>query len=214
VKAVIRRPKNATGDAGRPRVEGDRENEILDATVDLLLSHGYERLTMDAVAKRARASKATLYRRWTSKQVLVVDAVSRAKSTPDFPDIDTGSLRGDLMATFCGSHQAAFNIDRGSLMLAAVMSALQPDPEFAAEFRTRFIAPKIETTRRMYERAAARGEIPPNLDLSILAPALGGILLHRKFVLGEPVDDEVVMRIIDTVIIPAATAGLAQANPA
>ena len=66
----------------RPRVAGDREDEILDATLDLLLDVGYDRLTMDAVARRARASKATLYRRWDDKPSLVVDAMVRAKQAP------------------------------------------------------------------------------------------------------------------------------------
>ena len=61
----------------RPRVEGDREQEILDATLDVLADMGYDRLTMDAVAHRAKACKATLYRRWNSKQA--------SSSTPSAP---------------------------------------------------------------------------------------------------------------------------------
>lgn len=68
--------------AVRPRVEGAREGEILDATFDLLAEVGYDRLTMDAVAGRARAGKATLYRRWDDKCSLVVDALLRAKGAP------------------------------------------------------------------------------------------------------------------------------------
>jgi len=80
----------------RPRVEGEREDEIFEACVDLLIQVGYDRLTMDAVAKRARASKATLYRRWETKASLVVDALVRAKGTPHVEDHDTGDLRSDL----------------------------------------------------------------------------------------------------------------------
>jgi AcrR family transcriptional regulator len=63
----------------RPRIEGGREDEILDATVAVVAELGYDRLTMDAVATAAKASKATLYRRWSTKAELVVDAISRAK---------------------------------------------------------------------------------------------------------------------------------------
>ena len=63
-------------------MEGAREDEILDATLELLLEVGYDRLTMDAVAKASRASKATLYRRWETKPSLVVDAMVRAKQAP------------------------------------------------------------------------------------------------------------------------------------
>src|SRR4029077_15964572 len=62
--------------AVRPRVEGVREQEILDAALEVLGEFGYDRLTMDAVAQRAKASKATLYRRWNSKATLVVDALA------------------------------------------------------------------------------------------------------------------------------------------
>ena len=66
----------------RPRIEGDREAEVLDAAVAVLAEVGYDRLTMDQVALTARASKATLYRRWSSKAELVVDAVSRTRVCP------------------------------------------------------------------------------------------------------------------------------------
>ncbi|HEY9378647.1 MAG TPA: helix-turn-helix domain-containing protein, partial [Jiangellaceae bacterium] len=69
----------ATG-TPRPRVAGEREDEILDATVRVLVNVGYDKLTLDAVAAEARASKATLYRRWKGKAELVVDAVHRAKA--------------------------------------------------------------------------------------------------------------------------------------
>src|SRR3954470_22028186 len=84
----------------RPRIEGDREVEILDAAIEVLADVGYDRLTMDAVAQRAKASKATLYRRWTSKAKLVVEALAQQKNTPEIPD--TGDLRSDLVAAFCG----------------------------------------------------------------------------------------------------------------
>ena len=86
----------------RPRVAGERETEILDATLQILAEVGYDLLTMDAVAARAKASKATLYRRWKSKPELVVTAVMCHHSdTAAVPD--TGSLRGDLLAAYCGT---------------------------------------------------------------------------------------------------------------
>ena len=66
----------ATASKTRPRIEGDREAEILEATLELLASAGYDRLTMDAVAAAAKASKATLYRRWSTKAELVIDAIA------------------------------------------------------------------------------------------------------------------------------------------
>jgi len=196
-------PRAATTEAVRPRVEGEREAEILDAAVEILIEHGYDRLTMDAVALRAKASKATLYRRWSSKQSLVVDAVIRSKKSADPQDVDTGSLRGDLVATFCG-HGGMTERD-STLLLAAVITALHTDPEFATEFRERFLKPKIELNQRIYERAMARGELRKDVDLSVLGPALPGILLHRSFILGEPITQATVERVIDAIIMPCAT---------
>jgi AcrR family transcriptional regulator len=193
-------PIDTAPDTSRPRVTGERESEILDACVVELLENGYDRLTMDAVARRARAGKATLYRRWQSKQSLVVDAVIRSKRTDQRPAPDTGSLKGDLMALWSGHGSV-----EGSRVLGVVLTALQTDDEFAAVFRTRFLAPKVATAAEVYERARARGELQAGVDPSVLGPALAGILLHRELVLGERITPARVERILDQVIIPAAT---------
>jgi len=195
----------------RPRVEGDREDEILEATLELLLDVGYDRLTMDAVARRARASKATLYRRWADKPSLVVDAMVRAKHAPHVDSHDTGSLRGDLVTTFCGAHGMGRNEATG--MLGSVITALSSDPEFARRFREAFIAPKIEVSRAIYQRAIDRGEISPDVDIEIISPALAGILLHRSFVMGVVPDDKTVERVIDHVILPAVGCPPAATSP-
>lgn len=184
----------------RPRVEGEREDEILDATVTLLMDLGYDKLTMDAVAKEARASKATLYRRWETKASLVVEALVRAKSVPNLHDHDTGSLRSDLLSTFCGND--GMN-SKATGAMGAVITALRTDPEFADEFRTKFIAPKIAVNEEIYRRAQERGEIGDDIDVEIVAPALAGILLHRAFILGIPPDDATIERVVDHVILPA-----------
>src|SRR4029079_6097584 len=155
----------------------------------------------DAVAKRSRASKATLYRRWETKASLVIDALLRAKGAPHVELPDTGRLRGDLLAAFCGPKGPAGHA--GTRALGAVVTALSSDPEFAAEFRQRFIAPKVAVSTEIYQRAQARGEIRDDVDLEVIAPAMAGILLHRAFVMGLPTDDSVVERVVDHVILPA-----------
>jgi len=190
----------AARQAHRPRVEGEREDEILDATVELLVEVGYDRLTMDAVAKRARASKATLYRRWETKASLVAEALVRAKTSPNVEEHDTGSLRGDLVATFCG-HEGIGGAATG--ILGAVVTAVSTDPEFARLFREQYIAPKFAVSKAIYERAQERGEISTDVDIDMIAPALAGILLHRAFLLGEPIDDATIRRVVDHVILPA-----------
>jgi AcrR family transcriptional regulator len=189
----------AAAAAVRPRVEGVREQEILDAALEVLADVGYDRLTMDAVAHRAKASKATLYRRWNSKATLVVEALARTKGAPDVPD--TGSLRGDLLSAFCG--MGGLTDQDTTATLGAVMTAVSTDPEFAREFRKQVVEPKARVSREIFERARDRGDLRDDLDLDIVVPALSGIVLHRVFVFGEKPKATVIERAIDQIILPA-----------
>jgi len=187
----------------RPRVEGDREQQILDATLEVLAEVGYDRLTMDAVAAKAKASKATLYRRWTNKVSLVIDALHHRKEPTEAPD--TGSLRGDLVESVCGMGGL---VDHDSVAtFASVLTAIARDADFAQAFRTHVAGPKIAISRQIWERARERGELRDDLDLSLLEPALAGIVLHRVFLMGEQPDADLITRVIDHIILPAATCG-------
>jgi AcrR family transcriptional regulator len=183
----------------RPRVEGDREQEILDAALEVLGEVGYDRLTMDAVAHRAKASKATLYRRWNSKATLVVEALASQKTTPPVPD--TGDLRTDLLTAFCG--MGGLTDHDTTVTLGAVITAVSTDPEFASEFRRQVVAPNARVSRLVFEQARDRGELRDDLDLDIVVPALAGIVLHRVFIFGEQPDAALIERAIDQIILPA-----------
>ena len=191
--------------AERPRIEGDRELEILAATLEVLADVGYDRLTMDAVATRAKASKATLYRRWTNKVSLVIDALQHMKGPHEVPD--TGSLRGDLMTVFCGEGGM---VGRESVAtFASVLTAITRDEAFAEAFRTEVVGPKIAISQQIWERARERGELRDDADLALLEPALAGIVLHRVFVMGEQPTTDLITQVIDQIILPAATRGAA-----
>jgi AcrR family transcriptional regulator len=187
----------------RPRVDDDREAQLLDAAVHVLAEVGYDRLTMDAVALEAKASKATLYRRWASKAELVVDAVSCAKEMPDLqPEPDTGSLRGDLLALSCGPAGMA---DRLPLsVLGGLMTALHTDPTLSAAWRERFLTPRLAVVRAAFERAVERGEVSAEADLSLLEHVLPSMCAFRSTVLGRRVDETFVAAVIDSIVLPAA----------
>lgn len=187
----------------RPRVEGEREQEILDATLDILAEVGYDRLTMDAVATRAKASKATLYRRWSGKAQLVIDALIADKAP--LPPVDTGTLRGDLIGTFCG--MGGLTDPQQLAIIASVITAIGRDEEFAEAFRRDFIAPKKALGDEIYRRAQERGEISEDIDLDLITAALPGIILHRAFLLGDPPTPELVEKVVDQLILPAVTRG-------
>lgn len=199
-------PSNATQTPEahtRPRVEGEREQEILDATIDILAELGYDRLTMDAVATRAKASKATLYRRWNGKAQLVIDALTSQKEPMTAPD--TGTLRGDLLGAFCG--MGGLTDDHQIAILGSVITAISRDAEFAEAFRRDFIGPKKALSIEMFRRAQERGEIRDDLDLDLVAAALPGIVLHRTFLLGDLPTPELVATVVDQLILPAVTRG-------
>jgi AcrR family transcriptional regulator len=188
----------------RPRIEGDREAEILEATLAVLGDVGYDRLTMDAVALRAKASKATLYRRWNGKVSLVIDALHHGHQHEERELVDSGSLREDLLSAFCG---AGGLTDKPEVdTFGAILTAVARDADFAEAFRREVLAPKLAATTELFERAKARGEVRSDVDIELLAPALAGIVLHRFFLVGEPPTQELVTTVIDQIILPAATA--------
>jgi len=188
----------------RPRVEGDREGEILDAAVRILGEVGYDRLTMDTVATEARASKATLYRRWQNKAALVVDAVSRAKGMPN-PDLpSTGSLRGDLLATWCGREGWSSSVPMS--VMCGLMTALHTDEELGAAFREGFLGPRQAMARKIFGAARNRGEIADGVDLDLVMSLLPAICVQQELFLNRSVDDAFVERVIDTVVLPACHA--------
>ncbi|GAA4344659.1 TetR/AcrR family transcriptional regulator [Angustibacter luteus] len=192
---------SATDERARPRIEGEREEQIFAATLSLLSDVGYDRLTMDAVASAARASKATLYRRWSTKADLVVDAVSRAACMPSPDAVDTGSLRGDLLAMSCGVGGLTDTVPLA--VMSSLVTALHREPELKDAFHRRFLAPRLQLTQELFERAAARGELAEGADPELLAQVLPAVAIHRTFIFGEAPKDGFVERVIDEIVLPA-----------
>ena len=185
----------------RPRIEGERELQIFDATAELLVEVGYDRLTLDAVATAAKASKATLYRRWSGKAELVIDALANVKCFDGPPRVDTGSLREDLLGEACGEGGLAEEMPMA--IIGSVIPALHRDPELFRVFHERLIAPKLAVAVDAFARARDRGEIGADADLSLLAQVLPAVCLYQMFVLGEPVTRERVAHVVDQVVLPA-----------
>jgi AcrR family transcriptional regulator len=184
---------------GRPRDEA-REQAILDATLALVAEVGYERLTMDAIATRAKASKATIYRRWAGKVDLVVAAMHcYVGDTPDEPD-DTGSLRGDL-AALCRQMTDKINGFDGHLILGLSQAALS-NPDLCRALEEQTSPSKARRPRIIVERAIARGEIPTaanHLLFNEIAPAI----VIMRLINGQPIDDAYLTHLVDDILIPA-----------
>jgi len=135
----------------------ERLAELFGTVHELLLEVGYERLTLDAVAARARSSKATLYRRWGSKSALVLAALTSEGAQPHyfFSDRDSSTL-DEVFAGALGADYISGDDLRMGFMLLHAASA---DPEFAAALRTQIIAPGADQLASIFEAAADRGEI-------------------------------------------------------
>ena len=200
------RGDNTTGHAPRPgrRRNHARDPEILQAALDVLAETGYDGMTIDLVAARARAGKATLYRRWPSKPDLVLDAVACMKSNDiDLAALpDTGTLRGDLIAMI--KPPTIRDGERKMKVMAGIVSMLARNPELAETARLALVEPRAAANRILFQRAIDRGEIPADVDMDLLCTIGPSMVAYRVLMLRTPVDREFLIRNIDSVILPAA----------
>jgi AcrR family transcriptional regulator len=176
-----------------------RDVAICDATLALLLEVGYDRMSMNAIAARAHASKATIYRRWPGKQELVLDAV-KARGVGLTVAEDTGSLRGDLVATYRSAVHGSAADDAD--LIAGVLRAMRTAPELADCVRSQVIESKCDVSRIIVARAVARGELPAETDPLILHEVASALWFHRVLVVGGPVDDAFIAHVVDDVLMP------------
>ena len=189
---------------GRP-LDRSRDPAILAAALEVLSEVGYDRLTMDVVAARARAGKAALYRRWSSKAELVVDALALHHSALLEPD--TGSLLGDLEALL-EQGQPAQDDYLGTSIVAGLATACGRDPELARALNHRFLETGHRVLRLVLERAVARGEVPRGRDLEFIIEIIPALFFSRVLTSGKPPDKAFAHRIVHEVIYPLATAPL------
>ncbi|MGI5244131.1 TetR/AcrR family transcriptional regulator [Dactylosporangium sp. CA-139066] len=179
--------------------KSDRRAAICDAVFELLGEVGYDRMTMDAVAARARASKATIYRGWPSKPELVMEAIEHRYGGAMEPP-DTGSLRGDLLAQLSTVCAAASGED------GAVFTGLLTAATHNAELAEVMYRCAYETKHGMYEsmltRAAQRGEVPEGTRADLLHEVLHAMVTSRRMWQSGPLDEAFVTRLVDGVLLP------------
>jgi AcrR family transcriptional regulator len=179
---------------GRPRSEVAHQ-AILEAAAELLLARGLGAVSMDAVADRAGVSKATIYRWWPTKETLALDALYHEwASVPAARD--TGSLRGDLLSLLRPWARLAVSRPYGRV-IGALLTEAQTDPAFAAEYRARFVEPRRDQAREIFQRAIKRGEIPPSTKVEVAIDLLYGPLYHRLLHGHAPLNDHFVRDVID-----------------
>lgn len=170
---------------GRPRSE-EAHDAILDASLALIREVGFDALAMDAIAARAGVGKATVYRRWKSKELLVVEAIGRIVRA--VPDPDTGSTEADLMVLMNATLRMYADPATAALLSGLVASMARSEP-IARAVRGGFVGMRREALRRVLRRAIGRGELRADTDLELALDLLSGPLLYRYLVSGQAVDE-------------------------
>lgn len=177
----------------------EREAELLSVTLELLQQHGFDRLTVEAVACRAKASKATMYRRWPSKADLVLAAVTEGTRGQAVAP-HTGSLRGDLLEfgwAVCrqsGEHASTFR---------AVLNEMSHDSALRAAMQDGFVHQRRQALNEIFGEAVERGEIQAAAISEEIYDLLPGYLVFRAVVSGRPPTEETVRVLVDDVLLPS-----------
>jgi AcrR family transcriptional regulator len=177
----------------------DLESAILDATLDILAEHGMAGLTMEGVAAAAHTGKASVYRRWPSKEDLLVDAMTRA--CPPIPETtDTGSVREDLLALMRMMLETVNS--RSGCALQAFMFDQSVDKELIAQVKTRVMEPRQQAFVDALARGRDRGEVRPDAVNPRTAEVGPALIEHQYLMQGPPVPDSFVVQLVDTVLLP------------
>ena len=163
---------------GRPRSQESHE-AIIKATLELLLEVGYGPLTMEAVRTRAGVGKATIYRRWSSKEELVRDAIVYLHEEFEVPD--TGSLRGDYHAI---AEMVRSTVRRAgaSRLAPRLLGESVNDPELHAIFYENLVRPRRTALGGLLRRAVDRGEIRGDVDIELLIDMFAGPAIYRLLI--------------------------------
>ncbi|ROR90992.1 TetR/AcrR family transcriptional regulator [Nocardioides aurantiacus] len=191
---------------GRKR-DHSRDVAILEATLDVLAEVGYAGLTIDLVASRAKAGKGAVYRRWSSKEEMVLEAVARTRpgevSKEELPD--TGTLRGDLLALF--KPQPREETERRMKVMAALASMVLMHPDFDAAVNDTMVASWADSYRVLMRRAAQRGEISTSADIDTIADVIPSVAAYRALIQRRAFESDFLTTWIDGVILPALMHG-------
>lgn len=194
------RPTSRTN--ARGRLSGDRTAEVYAAVLDELVASGYERLSLDAVARAAKCSKATLYRQWDGKFGLVRDALKRRRSDEGagIAHIDHGNLRDDLHAW---AREAVDEINEFAPVLVSVIRAAQELTELGEAVRDHLAAEDRADATMLVRRAVERGEIPDGAAVALLDTMLLGPTLSHPLLTGRSLTADDLVAYVDAVVLPA-----------
>ncbi len=183
----------------RPR-DLSREQAIETAAIELVQEVGYERCTIGAIAERARASKATIYRRWRNKQELLVSALQQ-HSLNEPIDVDNGNLREDLIE-FITEKVKVLKSPDGAL-ISELLSAAQVDAELGRLLPNTIREQQDLSIVQVLNRGIERGEISPAANIELLLEIIPAIFAYRIFTTRQNVNQKFIEQLVDQIILPA-----------
>jgi AcrR family transcriptional regulator len=180
---------------GRPR-SARADLAILEAAIECFITDGFRGMSMDGVAARAVVGKATIYRRWNSKEELVVDAIASLKE--DLPDFDTGTVRTDVIALTRYIVSSGRHSKVGRCMFR-MFGELQANPDLGRIYLERVLEPRRETGRKILRRGIERGELRADIDLDVAVDLFMGPMILRRMVGGmdEDAAEDYIARLAD-----------------
>ena len=181
---------------GRPR-DARAHQAIIDATLELLRTDGYTKLTIEAIAAKAGVGKTTIYRRWPSKGPLVIESISGLIHLG--PMVDSGDTAKDL-AAFLRAVMTALGAQPIGGTIPGLTADMANDPEVAGPFRRFIIEPKRARLAAILDRAEARGELLGPADRELILDMLVGPILWRALLTGGALDAAVAERIVAKVV--------------
>ena len=200
-------PETSGEDSGRQRKRGvELERAIKDATIAELACGGYGSVTIESVAARAQTGKASIYRRWPTKQELVLDALGDLLSGPllgavDLPLDDTVTTRDALLSLVRRITTLMTGLT-GDAMRSILGESLR-DAAFCATFECDFYDPRKQVLLSLLERGVRRGEVRPEVVSALVPEILAGTLIHRVVVRRRPISDAELVELVDGFVMPA-----------
>jgi AcrR family transcriptional regulator len=187
----------------RPR-SAESHAAILQAALELVVEDGLRGTTIEGIAARAGVVKATIYRRWNTKEELFMEALRTIAFA--LPDPDTGSMRGDVEAII------AFNLEHATrnaaLLMPRLMVEAADDPDLFAVMQQVLVEPRREVLRTILRRAVERGEMREDIDPEVAIDLLIGPFIYAVLVTGAD------LQAVAQRVQPVLNAALASLAPA
>ncbi|MFZ3303960.1 MAG: TetR-like C-terminal domain-containing protein [Mycobacterium sp.] len=187
-----------TSGVSHRRGEHVRQN-VLAAAFEELAANGFDGATVAGVAKRSGVHETTVYRRWVTRENLLLAALLE-RSAEAIPAPDTGSTREDLLAMVRGVI-AYVGSAEGTAVLRA---ALLPVDDASAGAREVFWARRLDALSPVVMRGIERGDVRADIDARLLLEMLVAPIHGRLLLTGEPVDDDFAERLVNQVLTGVA----------